>query len=83
MDSFALLGLTTRVAKGHTKDETRIEVRFTEGDSFIAWFQSNSRVSEGERITSVSTQFVRRNELTSAQVLAVEAWLLERIREHL
>lgn len=83
MDSFASLGLTTRAAKGSTPEEKRIEVRFTEGDSFIAWFQKTSRKSNGEDITSISTQFVRRRELTKAQIGAIEAWLLERTREHI
>jgi hypothetical protein len=82
MDNLALLGLTTRTAKRTTQHEIRIEVRFLEGDSFIAWFQKNSRVSNGEHITSITTQFVRRSELTAPQILAIETWLLERIREH-
>lgn len=83
MDNFASLGLTTRAAKGSTPEESRIEVRYIEGDSFIAWFQKNTRKSDGELITSVTTQFVRRKELTNEQVIAIETWLLERVREHL
>ena len=82
MENLASLGLKTRVTKGNSPGEMRIEMRFMSNDSFIAWFKKNVRESNGERITSVSSQFVRRTELNRAQILAVKAWLLRHIREH-
>lgn len=72
------LGLKLRAATA-TKEEVRIEVRMKDTDAFVAWFQSATRTSNGETVTSTNTQFVHLSVLTTEQVRAVKTWLKDKV----
>jgi hypothetical protein len=71
------LGLMLRNATASDSGERRTEVRIKSTDTFIAWFRSSARLSDGDEIVNVTMQFVRRKELTDEQVAAVKEWLRE------
>lgn len=79
MQDLVSLGLTIRAASGSSKCERRIEIRLASSDSFVAWFQSNARMSDGELVVSTHTQIIRRNELNEQQLSAVRGWLREQV----
>lgn len=59
------------------KGEQRLELRRVSDGSFVAWFRSHTRMSDSAEVTSITTEFVRRKELTLEQTAAVETWLRE------
>lgn len=79
MKDLASLGLQVRDASEAGSGEKRSEVRIKSTGAFVAWFRSSARASDGEQVTGVTTQFVRRKELTGEQIAAVEAWLREQV----
>lgn len=79
MQDLASLGLTVRAASGSSKRERRMEIRLVSTDSFVAWFQSNERISDGELVVSTNTQIIRRNELNEQQLAAVKEWLRDQV----
>lgn len=79
MQDLSSLGLEARTSASNSRGESRTEIRLVSNGSFVAWFQSNERVSNGELVMSTSTQIILRNELNEAQRIAVREWLRERV----
>ena len=64
----------------HTGDEhTRIELRVTATDVFVAWFC----VIRKDKKANVSGQIVYRDELSVEQQRIAEAWLREKVATHI
>jgi|CXWL01.1.fsa_nt_gi hypothetical protein len=79
MTHLASIDLEVCTRAGTQPEEKRIELRIISTDTFVAWFQINTRISSEERVVSANTHFVRRKELTNEQVVAVTKWLREQV----
>lgn len=77
MQDLASLGLKVRICAPSTPDEQRLELRLISSDAFVAWFQSNLRISDGDRIVATTTQLVHRSELSNEQLVSARQWLHE------
>lgn len=79
MNDLASLGLRLRDSSSNKPNERRSELRLASTDAFVAWFQSNTRVNAGDRVTNVNIQIVHRSELNDKQYAAAKKWLFEQV----
>jgi len=81
MKGLASLGLEVCEGSPVHADERRLEIRIKDTHDFVAWFYAGTRVSNGVRIFSTSTEIVEQKGLTSEHLAAIRKWLRARVRE--
>ncbi len=79
MKDLASLGLTVRNGNSTDASEQRAELRVASTDAFVAWFQTNKRISDSDQVIGINVQLVSRKELSEEQVAAAQEWLREQI----
>ncbi|MEK7602125.1 MAG: hypothetical protein AAB472_01410 [Patescibacteria group bacterium] len=75
MKDLASHDLYVRSGTGVQPDEKRFELRIFSTNDFVGWFETNPRLTKGDRAVSINAQFVHRAELTDAQATLAKAWL--------
>jgi hypothetical protein len=75
MLQLASLGLYEVEKHTGNPDDERMELRYTSDHSLVAWFQSTTRVSDGERILRTNAEFVVRESMSREQIAAAQGWL--------